>query len=138
MSGTPAWGARALLLLAVLTVVFATKRESAIAAGEHQPASLRACRVCHDLSSEKKSQGFIGPPLWGVANRSIGSENSFAGYSETLVSMGAHGKIWDRRTLERYLADPRMFAPGCRMAFTGIADEKSRMQAVDYLFSMQD
>ncbi|MEG3637939.1 c-type cytochrome [Magnetococcus sp. PR-3] len=138
MSRKPAWGARSILLIAMVTVVFTANRDAAIADAEMEPESLRTCKVCHDLSADKLSTGRIGPPLWDIGNRSIGSYTGFNGYSETLASMGNNGKIWDRRTLERYLEDPRQFAPGSRMAFTGIIDEEKRMKAVDYLFTLRN
>nr|CRH07920.1 Putative cytochrome c, class I [Candidatus Magnetococcus massalia] len=125
------------LLLMFGLVLYNAQRDPALADIEHLPDTIRPCMVCHDLSEEQRMSGRVGPPLWQVGDRAIGTAKDYQGYSKTLKALGQSGVIWDRATLSRYLADPRVFAPGSRMAYTGIADEEARELTVDYLFSLR-
>jgi cytochrome c2 len=45
----------------------------------------------------------------------------------------ADGGVWDEKTLDAYLADPRGFIKGNKMAFPGLKKEDEREDVIAYL-----
>lgn len=86
------------------------------------------CKACHSLDAGVNR---VGPSLAGIEGRAAGAEDGFR-YSDALKDSGI---TWDSSTLGEYLADPRGYIPGNRMAFRGIRDEGQRTAVIDYLFS---
>ena len=90
----------------------------------------RKCSACH--SFEEGGPAKIGPPLWDVVGRDIAAVEDFA-YSDALA--GKEG-AWDYQTLDAYLAGPREWAPGTKMAFAGIKKPEERADVILYLRSL--
>jgi cytochrome c len=90
----------------------------------------RKCAACH--SFEEGGPAKIGPPLWNVVGRDIAAVEDFA-YSDALA--GKEG-AWDYQTLDVYLAGPREWAPGTKMAFAGIKKPEERADIILYLRSL--
>ena len=86
------------------------------------------CRACHVLDAGVNR---VGPHLADLEGRAAGSVEGFR-YSNALKESGI---VWDADTLSAYLADPRGYIPGNRMAFRGIRDEGQRQAVIEYLFS---
>ena len=63
------------------------------------------CSGCHSLNAEKHG---IGPHLVGVLGRQAGAVSGYL-FSDALRSLDM---VWTPADLERFLADPRAFAPG--------------------------
>lgn len=84
------------------------------------------CKACHKL--EAGANG-TGPTLFNVVNRDIGSEPGF-GYSATLTEMDG---VWDYGHLDGFLANPKGYAPGTKMAFAGLKKIEDRANLVAYL-----
>lgn len=87
----------------------------------------RACGACHSLASGEHR---TGPSLAGVVGRKAGTADGFHRYSPPLQSSGV---IWDRTTLDPWLADPQAFIPGTRMGFRGLPDAQARADVIAYL-----
>jgi cytochrome c len=83
----------------------------------------RRCTGCHAVDRDK-----AGPRLSGVFGRRAGAVASFT-YSESLRKSGV---IWDRATLDRWLANPESVAPDNEMPFR-LADERERAAIIEYL-----
>jgi cytochrome c len=92
----------------------------------------RKCAACHAF--EEGGPAKIGPPLWGVIGRDIASVEGFA-YSAALA--GKEG-AWDYQTLDAFLAEPRGWAPGTKMAFAGVKKPEERADVILYLRSLSD
>jgi cytochrome c len=90
------------------------------------------CRACH--VAEKGSSPTIGPNLWGIVDRGVGSMPGFS-YSESLKAIGGE---WDYETLSRYLFDPKAMAPETRMAFPGIKSAQQRADLIAHLRILAD
>ena len=90
----------------------------------------RKCAACH--SFEEGGAAKIGPPLWNVVERDIASVEGFA-YSDALTEKEG---AWDYQTLDEYLAAPREWAPGTKMAFAGIKKPEERADVILYLRSL--
>jgi cytochrome c len=71
----------------------------------------------------------VGPNLHGVFDRRIGTRPDYT-YSAAAKSAGFQ---WDAAQLDRWLADPRGFLPGTKMAFPGVKDPAERRDVIAYL-----
>lgn len=78
----------------------------------------KKCRACHQVGETAKNA--VGPKLNGLFGRKSGSIEGF-NYSEANKSSNV---TWDEATFAKYIADPKGFMPGNKMAFAGLKDEK--------------
>lgn len=92
----------------------------------------RKCAGCHALNKGGKSK--VGPPLWNVVGRGLGS---FAGYSYS-KALKAKGGDWDYEALNAFLAAPKKFIKGTKMGFRGVRGEHSRANLIMFLRSQAD
>ena len=92
----------------------------------------RKCGACH--SFEEGGPAKIGPPLWGVVGRKIASVEGFA-YSDALAEKEG---AWDYQNLDAFLAQPREWAPGTKMAFAGLKKPDERADVILYLRSLSN
>lgn len=92
----------------------------------------RQCAACH--SAEEGGGNRVGPALWGVFGRNIASADGFS-YSDALESLEGE---WTVDKLDGYLANPREYAPGNRMAFAGVRKEEDRAALIAYLHSLSN
>jgi cytochrome c len=89
------------------------------------------CAVCHATTPEFHKQG---PSLAGVYGRRAGTAPFFAGYR------GLRGAdfVWDERTLDAWLADPRGFLGGRDTAMTfRLGDAGQRADVIAYLETLR-
>ncbi|BDI61762.1 c-type cytochrome [Qipengyuania nanhaisediminis] len=84
------------------------------------------CQACHSLEPGVMR---AGPSLHGVVGREAGSMAGFA-YSD--ANAGAT-HVWTGEELFAFLAAPRDYMPGTRMAFYGIADPQQRADLIAFL-----
>lgn len=104
----------------------------AAASSEDGARLFRRCAACH--GSDKGGPNKIGPNLWGIVGRQPGTHDGFA-YSNTLATMTAS---WDFEALNRFLANPKAFAPGTKMNFTGIPKPEDRANLITFLRGQAD
>lgn len=107
------------------------KAEVAMASGGDAKAGkkvFRKCKACHVVDAEKNR---VGPHLVGIIGRASGSVDGFK-YSE---AMAGADLTWDVETLSAYLANPRKYMPGNKMAFPGLRKEKDIVNVIAYLES---
>ena len=90
----------------------------------------RKCGACH--SFDEGGPAKIGPPLWDVVGRDIAAADGFA-YSEALAQKEG---AWDYQALDAFLAQPREWAPGTKMAFAGLRKPEERADIILYLRSL--
>jgi cytochrome c2 len=93
--------------------------------------SARKCAACH--SFEEGGANKIGPPLWDVIGRDIATLD-FA-YSDALSEKEG---AWDYQALDAFLAEPREWAPGTKMAFAGLREPEERADIILYLRSLSN
>eukprot|EP01006_Ploeotia_vitrea_P027724 TRINITY_DN60498_c1_g1_i1.p1 TRINITY_DN60498_c1_g1~~TRINITY_DN60498_c1_g1_i1.p1 ORF type:complete len:122 (+),score=15.65 TRINITY_DN60498_c1_g1_i1:43-366(+) len=82
---------------------------------------------CHSCDASM-SHG-TGPPLFGVVGRVAGTIEGFP-YSTANAKSGVD---WTEENLNVYLANPKKFMPGNKMAFAGIKKEQDRLDVIAYL-----
>jgi cytochrome c len=105
-------------------VDFATLLASADPAGGERV--FRQCAACHKLDG---TDG-VGPHLNGVVDRAKGTIGGYA-YSEALAALTA--EAWTAENLNGFIADPRGYMPGTKMAFNGIPNAEDRASLIAYL-----
>lgn len=86
----------------------------------------RTCAACHTVETGKNK---IGPSLAGVVGRKSGSVDGFK-YSDPMKKSDV---TWTEENLQKYLADPKAFIPGNRMAFAGLKKDDDRKAVIDFL-----
>jgi cytochrome c len=84
------------------------------------------CRACHVVDQE---QNRVGPHLVGVFGREAGAVEDYS-YSSAMVESGI---TWDDETIAAYVADPKGYVPGNKMAFVGLDDEQEIQDLIAYL-----
>jgi cytochrome c len=120
-----------LVVLAALGLVAATGSAYAdAAAGEKVFAK---CKACHMIGEGAANR--VGPQLNGIDGRGMASIADFKGYGADLKAMGEAGKKWDAASLAAYIADPKAFNPGTKMAFAGVKDATDLADVVAYISS---
>ena len=84
------------------------------------------CAACHKLEDEKNG---VGPHLYGVVNRAVGSVSGFS-YSGSLVAVA---QVWSQENLNGFLTKPSKYAPGTKMSFNGLSKPEDRANLIAYL-----
>jgi cytochrome c len=87
----------------------------------------KVCVVCHSLNEGGKP--IVGPNLYGVVGGPHAHMEGF-NYSDALR---AKQGPWTYDELFAWLTKPDAYAPGTRMAFPGIKNEKLRLDVIAYL-----
>jgi len=86
----------------------------------------RKCKACHVVDAEKNK---VGPHLVGIMGRASGSVEGFK-YSK---AMAGADLTWNAETLAGYLANPKKYMPGNKMAFGGLRKEDQIADVIAYL-----
>lgn len=117
-----------LILIAPLVLLSAVGTARADAGGDPKAGQVAftQCKACHSLDAGKNG---IGPGLHGVFGRKSGTAPGY-NYSDAMKSANV---TWGDDTLFKYLADPKAFVPGDKMAFPGVKDEQKRRDLIAYL-----
>ena len=97
---------------------------------EHGQSVAKACGACHNFGEGEPNK--IGPHLWGVIGRDIASVSDFS-YSDALSQKEG---AWDYEKLSHFLAHPKGWALGTKMAFAGLKKEQDLADVILYLRSI--
>jgi cytochrome c2 len=124
---------RITISLSTAGVVFAAGLGHASAAGDaaRGAALFNRCYICH--SNTKGAPNRMGPNLFGVVGRKVGTYPGFA-YS---AAMKKAGFVWTVAKLDIYLADPQKFVSGNAMPLAGISDAQQRADIAAYLATLK-
>jgi cytochrome c len=88
----------------------------------------RACAACHTFDQGGR-QG-VGPNLWGI----VGADHArVAGFTYSAALAGMRGTPWSFEALNKFIANPRAYAPGNRMAYAGLANAQQRADLIAWL-----
>jgi cytochrome c len=97
-----------------------------IAKGE---AVFKKCAACHTIA--QGGANGIGPNLWASMGKPHGHVAGFA-YSDALKSIPGN---WDWEGMDKWLANPKKYAPGTKMTFAGLGNPEERANLILYLNS---
>lgn len=92
----------------------------------------KPCQACH--SFEKGGAVKVGPPLYGIVNRPVGSIAGFS-YSEGLKAKGGN---WTLEAINGFITNPKAYINGTKMSYAGLPDAAKRADVLDYLNSLAD
>lgn len=112
--------------------VLADELEDAVAAADATAGAqqFRQCMACH--TSEEGAANRVGPNLYGVVGRQIGSVDGYR-YSRALAGSE---EFWTLENLNAFLENPRAARPGNAMSFAGLRNEAQRMNMLAFLASL--
>lgn len=90
----------------------------------------KKCMACHAVGEGAKNK--VGPHLNGVMGAPIGHVEDFK-YSKALVEKHEAGETWTDENMAAWLAKPKEFAKGTKMAFAGLKKEQEIADVIAYL-----
>lgn len=90
---------------------------------------LKRCVACH--SFEEGGANKVGPQLYDIVNRTIGSVDGF-GYSKALEEYAAD-KVWTYEELDGFLKKPSKWIKGTAMGFAGLKKIEDRANIIAYM-----
>lgn len=91
-----------------LAVAFPAFAAGDAAKGEKE---FNKCKACHMIESDSEvivRGGKVGPNLYGVIGRTMGSAEDYK-YSDGLAAKAEAGEVWDEASLAEYVKDPNAF-----------------------------
>jgi cytochrome c len=113
-----------------LSVALVTLTSGVVFAQEGDPAAgekvFNKCKACHVLDEDKNR---VGPYLHGIIGRPAGTAEGFT-YSSAMKESGI---VWDETTIAEYVADPKGYVPGNKMAFPGLKKQEDVTNLLAYL-----
>lgn len=92
----------------------------------------RRCAACHSIESGDGHR--TGPNLYNTVGHEVGGHAGF-NYSTALQQFN---DVWTFEHLDEYLADPKGYIPGNKMAFAGLRKAEDRAAVIAYLNSKMD
>lgn len=105
---------------------------AAVAGGDVKAGKkvFRKCKACHKLEEGKNG---AGPHLAGIFGRTAGSVEGFK-YSKAMTGSGI---VWNAETMAGFLAKPKKYLKGTKMAFGGLKKPADIENVLAYLASEQ-
>jgi cytochrome c len=99
----------------------------AFAQDEGQILFNNACRTCHTV---KDGDNRLGPNLHAIVGRKSGAVKNY-GYSDSLAKADL---VWDKATLDRFIAEPEAVVRGNKMQpYGGLSSAEDRAKIIAYL-----
>lgn len=88
----------------------------------------KKCSACHTFDEGGPNR--VGPNLYGIVGRQVAASDGYA-YSNALAGMT--DQTWSYENLDAFLAAPKGWAPGTKMAYAGLKKVGDRADLVAYL-----
>jgi cytochrome c len=115
------------IAVSLAAAILAISQSALAQDADGQLAFNNACRTCHTL---REGDNRLGPNLHKIVGRKAGALPNYA-YSS---AMKAADTVWDKATLDRFIANPDQVVPGHNMKpYGGIASVEDRAKIVAFL-----
>lgn len=101
----------------------------------HGKKVFKKCAACHAVGDNAKNK--VGPQLNGIFGRTMGSVEGFK-YSDGFVAAAAEGRTWTTEEMTAFLAKPKAYMKGTKMAFAGLKKDKDLEAISVYLESFAE
>jgi len=98
----------------------------------HGEKVFKKCAACHSVKKEGGNK--IGPKLWNVMFRPVGSVTEYK-YSKAL---SGYNKEWTWEEMNGFLLKPAKWIKGNKMGFAGLKSDKDRASVILYLNQNSD
>ena len=99
---------------------------------DHGKKVFKKCAACHAVGDGAKNK--VGPQLNGIMGRTMGSVEGFK-YSDGFADANADGKVWTAEEMAAFLAKPKSYMKGTKMAFAGLKKAEDLAAITVYLES---
>jgi cytochrome c len=120
--------APSILLWAAALALIATPAIGQDKADAGQLLFNNACRTCHTL---RDGDNRLGPNLHRIIGRKAGSLPDYNNYSSAMKNADL---VWDKATLDRFIANPDQVVPGHNMKpYGGHASAEERATIIGFL-----
>ncbi|MGF6178330.1 c-type cytochrome [Ensifer sp. 4252] len=115
-----------------VTVLCLLSTTPALADGnaETGAAVFKKCAACHAVGEGAKNK--VGPELNGILGRKVAAVEGF-NYSPAFKAKAEEGWSWDETHLTEYLANPKAYIKGTKMAFPGLKKPEEIADIIAYL-----
>ena len=123
-------GSAGAFLMVLAAATASTSGEAKTVAAPAKPAAFGKCAACHSVVKDGPSG--VGPNLYAVGGRKAGTLRGYD-YSSALKKSGV---TWNRKTVDRYIADPNSIVPGSKMPKISTTAAE-RKQVIDYLAKLK-
>lgn len=90
----------------------------------------RKCKACHQVGAGAKNK--TGPVLTGIVGGPAGAVEGFR-YSKPLAEAAEAGLVWREAELAAFLARPKAYMKGTKMAFAGLKKDADVAAVIAYL-----
>ena len=98
----------------------------------HGEKVFKKCAACHSIKKDGGNK--IGPKLWNVMFRPVGSVSDYK-YSKAL---SGYSKEWTWEEMNGFLLKPSKWIKGNKMGFAGLKSDKDRASVILYLNQNDD
>jgi cytochrome c len=88
--------------------------------------AFRACQSCHSLEAGKNG---TGPYLHGVVGRPVEAATGYQ-YDGALLAVN---DVWTPESLDAFIANPKGYAPGTKMGYSGMRNPVDRANLIAFL-----
>lgn len=102
---------------------------------KHGEKVFRKCSACHAVGDAAKNK--VGPQLNGIMGRTMGSVDGFK-YSDGFAAANGEGRVWTAEEMAAFLAKPKSYMKGTKMAFAGLKKDEDLDAITAYLASFAE
>jgi cytochrome c len=116
----------------IIFLILATSVAAAQSDPQRGKALYQVCNACHSINPGVHR---TGPSLAAIWGQKAGAVEGFERYSPALMQADI---LWDNKSLDAWLSDPKTLVPGNWMGFQGLPKVQDRQDLIAYLKQVTD